>query len=330
MNDSNMYLKGKRVLLIAPKYFGYEREIIKEIENKGGDVTFVPENLEYFSTYHRMIYVYFKSHIEKDRINYYKKRIGLHNGKVDYVLIIRGSSVNEDVVQLIKQYNPDAKLIIYNWDSTDLNPNIVKIYMHFDRVLTFDNHDATKYGWIYRPLFFINDASTNLIHDICFIGSLHSERGVLYRKLKEISINEHIDGIFYLYTKKFYYFKQKYINRNPEYIVTDKKDINFRPLSLQETNKLYSSSKVVIDYTHPKQCGLTMRTIESLGHRCKLITNNKHIQDEVFFDPQNVLIYQGVDISIPKDFLQTEYKDISDEIVDKYSLEYWVREVLGI
>ena len=38
-----MELKGKRVLFIGPKFFGYELEIQKELENLGAKVDFFAE-----------------------------------------------------------------------------------------------------------------------------------------------------------------------------------------------------------------------------------------------------------------------------------------------
>ena len=44
---------------------------------------------------------------------------------------------------------------MYQWDSIKNNPNALSISEEFDEVSTFDVEDSKKYGWKYRPLFYI-------------------------------------------------------------------------------------------------------------------------------------------------------------------------------
>ena len=76
---------------------------------------------------------------------------------------------------------------------------------------------------------------------------------------------------------------------------------------MKETVAVYDKSKSIMDYKFPKQVGLTMRTIESIGHRCKLITNNQQVKFEDFYTPENVYVYDLDSFDIPVDFLKTDY-----------------------
>ena len=82
-----------------------------------------------------------------------------------------------------------------------------------------------------------------------------------------------------------------------------------------------------MDYTHPGQTGFTMRTIEALGNGCKLITNNPLVKDADFYDPNNILVYEGTDVEIPEWFVQTPYRKPDDAIYRKYSLTQWIADI---
>ena len=72
-----------------------------------------------------------------------------------------------------------------------------------------------------------------------------------------------------------------------------------------------------------------MRTIESLGNGCKLITNNRRIEEADFYDERNILVYDDCDLEIPESFLQEPFIPVTEEIYDKYSIEFWVLELLS-
>ena len=106
------------------------------------------------------------------------------------------------------------------------------------------------------------------------------------------------------------------------------KNIKFKPLSIEDTAKLYDKSKIVIDYTTPSQTGLSMRTIECLGHECKIITNNKNIKFEKFYSEENVFIYDD-NIKILPEFIEKPYKKNNDEVMYYYSIKGWIDTILG-
>ena len=60
MKNTTIELKDKRVLLIIPKYFGYEEYIKREFEKKGAVVYMIYENINHISLFYRAIYVFFK------------------------------------------------------------------------------------------------------------------------------------------------------------------------------------------------------------------------------------------------------------------------------
>ena len=316
----------KKLLLIAPKYFEYENIIRQKIEEKGYSVDLIYENIEELSLFYRYIAKILSPYKDNLFRYYYKKRIKRRT--YDIVFVIRGSSITLGTICDIKELSPNAHFFMYQWDSAKNNKNALKIAQYFDSVSTFDPCDSKKYGWKYRPLFYIfnTDCISNRQYDFAYICSLHSNRVKLYNFLKKEYKNKNI--FFYIFSKKLHYLNQKYIIRNKNFRKIKNSEVKHIPLNLKETNKVMSKSKIIVDYTHPDQDGFTMRTIECIGHKCKLITNNRKIKNADFYNPNNVYIYDINNIEIPLSFINSKYCELQKEIHDRYNIDNWIKDLL--
>lgn len=315
--------------MIAPQFYGYEERIKSQIEKEGAKVYLIYENIDRISFFYRFIYVYLKPMKNKVIAQYYKRKIERLPQNIDCIFIIRGSSLTKEVLERIKKKYSGVPLYQYQWDSVESNPNAINIAELCERNFTFDFADSDTYQWRYRPLFFCEDKGIkNREIDISFIGTLHTKRLQIVKQLMEFCKENQYTNFLYLYCNKLIYLKKKYIEHDDKYQGLADGNVKFKSLSLEETNKIYGKSKVVVDYT-AEQTGLTMRTIESIGNGCKLITNNKYIQNTDLYYPENILLYTGVSFDIPKTFVEEPCKRLPLEIRKKYMLENWVREIFG-
>lgn len=317
----------KKAMLILPKFFGYDQEIVNALSSFGFQVTVIYENLDELNLAYRFIYVYGKGLKKPMLENYYNAHCP---GDHDLVLVIRGSTLSEKTVCEIKAKNPAAKFILYQWDSVKNTPTALNIAKYFDKVATFDMHDAKNLGWTYRPLFYCQttNVDTHREYDLAYICSLHSQRIAVLQQIKKYAQGKNLALFSYLFAKKIIYFKQKYFNRNEDFLGLCDEEIRFSSLSLEQTQQIYRKSKIIVDYAHPGQNGFTMRTIESLGHHCKLITNNKNIQYADFYRPENIYIYNMESFEIPDWFLKTPYTPLDDGLFYSYSLTGWLQALL--
>lgn len=78
------------------------------------------------------------------------------------------------------------------------------------------------------------------------------------------------------------------------------------------------------------QRGLTMRNIEMIGLKKKLVTTNKDIIHYDFYNPQNICIIDRSNPIIPDSFIKLPYLDIPQEIYQLYYIESWIRDVLSL
>lgn len=325
-------LTNKNILLICPKFFGYEDVIKSAMEQQGATVDILFENPD--SIYKHYSYIYAHHPRLKEWLNrrYYFNKLPRLIKEKDYVIVIKGSSLTLEIMTMLKEKaSPSCKFIMYQWDSVKINSIALEIAHFFDKIATFDMADAKEYHWKYRPLFYIDYLIKNNMrdNDFLYIGSLHTKRAALLQKLKIIAEQGKYKCKLLLRVSRFSYLKQKYIDKSEDMLGVQKEDFAFKAVSLQSVYKLYSRTKVVVDYANLDQNGLTMRTIEALGSQCKLITNNFNVKHTDFYDENNILVYEGIDISIPKSFVESPYKQIDRRTYHNYSINKWLEDLLG-
>lgn len=323
-------VKDKKVLLIMPCFFGYEKEVKRKLEENGAEVFLVFENMNEINFWYRFVYVYCSSKKEKLMNHYYKQHIKKLPNKIDYVLVVRGDSLSTIILEMLRERYSTAIFSMYQWDSVANNKNASKIARHFDRVATFDMKDAKMYGWKYRPLFYIKELCDGTISrdiDMTYICSIHSKRVYIYNLLKKIADENNLRLYNYMFVKRIRYILHKYIKKDKVFMDVAKSDVFYNSLDIQQTNKIYNRSKIIVDYTHPMQSGLTMRTIESVGHGCKLITNNKNICETPLYN-NNIYIYDEDNFIIPKEFIEREYEPLDKIQMEYYSLDGWLEELI--
>ena len=106
-------------------------------------------------------------------------------------------------------------------------------------------------------------------------------------------------------------------------------EFHFAPMSQNDLLNLYRKSRIIVDMQHPNQTGLTLRTMEALGSKKKLITTNPDIVNYDFFDPQNILVVDRKKPDISEHFFRTTYSPIPKNIYEKYSVDSWLDQILN-
>lgn len=322
----------KRILFINISFYDYNQSIEAKMRELGYEVdSFCEDPKSDFCA--KLInklnsnYLIEKSwQMQDELIN----KIKSQNIKYDVILVIKGEKLKSNFLRDLKHINPTAKLILYLWDDVARVSNFSENKRFYDKIYSFDRIDAAQYGFSFLPLFFCdefrNDGNYEKTFDIYFSGWEHSNRRKFIEKVLSILHSNNMKVYFHLFTSRWKTFKEKLSHLNmkkePEYI-------KYTTLSLQQNADLTKSSKVLIDIPHPTQNGLTMRTIEALGARAKLITTNRDIVKYDFYNPNNILIVDFENPVIDTSFLISPYKSIPDEVVEKYSLANWLLSLLG-
>lgn len=328
-------LQGKNILFLAPAFFNYEFEIKRKMEEMGASVFFYDER-----SVKRPIWRAFLGYapwiFDLHSTRYYNKIIDcIKDVDLDYILVIKSEMIPERILMKLKECFPKAYMCLYLYDSIKHIPGVEKKIPYYDFVSTFDRLDSIGKSNIYfRPLFF-TDAFRNqkpkgeYKYDLAFCGTIHSDRYAVLKQINAQAEKEHwrFYKFFYLQAK-FAFYLFKLLKR--EFRDADLSQFDFEKKSGKELAEAQSMSKAIIDIETPEQIGLTMRTIEMVGLKKKLITTNQDIINYDFYNPKNICVISRSTPLISREFLESEYQDIPVEIYEKYYLNTWVREVLNI
>lgn len=327
-------LTGKSVLFISPVFFGYEQSIRRRLEESGAQVDYFderPANTFWIKAFIRIDPKFLSRIIRK----YYNKIEDIIRYKrYDYVFVINIEAMPPSFLKQIKMYNPKAEFILYMWDSIVNKKNTLYYIPLFDKIFSFDKNDCKQIPIIrFRPLFYLNEykeiaAYSDFEYDFSFIGTAHSDRYQLIRLLQKQIRDKGMRGYWFLYLQSRKLFLWNKFN-NPAFRKARLSDFSYKSLSKDLLLAIIKKSKIVLDIQHPKQSGLTMRTIEMLGAQRKLVTTNSAIREYDFYLPDNILIIDRYSPIIPNRFCNSGYTPLPDIIYYKYSLDGWLEEIFN-
>lgn len=335
MKKRTNYLNGKKILLFSVYFFDYQNIICNKLKELGAKVVLYDERSVSSALEKALLKI--EPYIYKNKTKkYYDKIIEKHKGEIfDYILIIKCDMPDEKILHDIKQAFPKAKMCLHLWDSVRNIPHILDKIKFFDIATSFDRVDCVNYPeFEFRPLFYADefkakDIQSDFLYDISFCGTIHSDRFKILKPIKQQceQLGFRYFGFHYLQSNfiyKFYKFtKEEFRNTKIEEF-----DFNKKPST--EIVNIVNKSRSIVDIQHPKQTGLTMRTVEMLGMKKKLITTNTDIVNYDFYNPNNILIIDREKPKIDFVFLNTSYQNVDEHIYEKYSIECWICDVLGI
>lgn len=324
----NSDLNNNRILYISPKFFGYEKIIKEKLENLGAKVDYFDDRPSNDFLTKVFIRLKFKFLVNKKINKYYDGIFDFIKDKhYDYIFVVSPETFSFKELQTIKNMQPNAKTILYMWDSFK-NKNSFNTIELFDKVFSFDSRDVKKYDLSFLPLFYIDEyeklETKKYEFDLTFVATAHSDRYKIAKDIYKLLDNYNIYYYFYLPNKVMYYIRKYFIK---SYNYGEIQDFNFNPLDHYKIVEVFSKSKVILDINHPSQYGLTMRTFECLGAKKKLITTNKNIMDYDFYNPNNIMIIDRNNMKIDKSFFDSSYEKLEVHIHEKYSIENWLKNI---
>ena len=183
----------------------------------------------------------------------------------------------------------------------------------------------------FRPLFYIKTMQAQRVdsykYDFSFIGTIHSDRAEILYNLKKYCDEHGLTYYYYLYIPgNLLYTMRKatdsYVRKLGQYI-------HLEPTSKKTIAEISENTRCVIDINHPKQTGLTMRTIEMLGLHQKILTTNQNVRNYDFYEPGNQLVIGRDEIKIDKGLLGKPYVSVPEDVYEEYSIHSFVMDIFN-
>jgi len=320
----------KKVLFIAPDFFTYSSIIKNKLIEKGYEVDWFDDRPS-TNIIDKCLLRVNRNFLKRKIHKYFYNKIykSMEEKNYDIVFVILGQSFNEKMFNDLRELNPNARFILYLWDSVENFPHIENLAKAFEKTFSFDSPDCEKYGYQFLPLFYNEEKKGELevIYDVTFIGTIKKGKLPLFNKVKKQLDERYSKNYFYLYLQsKLVYIYNKLFNK--EFKGAKAKDFNYSKLNYIENNNITLQSKIILDIPMARQNGLSMRTFECLGYHKKIITTNKNVLNYDFYRPENIYYYDGEKIDFDNIFFNSDYVEIEEEILQKYSLDSWIDKLL--
>lgn len=277
---------------------------------------FAPQDIKTYESY---------SMLQKNRLsrfvfrllyNFSKQKDRFFNPKLKNCgnkTVIAFDTVNIELIRWIRENNPKNRIIIY-FINTVRNPNLPLKYEELGCELwTFDKEDCKKYHMQFNDWYccYTSEQEKAIKYDVSFIGREKTRRNFLDK--------------FTIYMKDNdikYYYHITHERNNP--IINPFKYKHHIPYA--KMVEIEKKSKAIIELVEPGQNGSTLRLMDCVFNNIKLITNFDNIKFSNLYNPNNIFIVNGEEFNGVKEFLETPFEPYSNEIMKKYSFEYWIEQ----
>lgn len=212
--------------------------------------------------------------------------------------------------QFVNRINPKARVIAWYWHNVGFETQPDKVLGKCE-FWSFDPMDCEKYNMNFNHQYYFKSLiknGENPEYDVYFCGS-DSGRGKVimdfYKKCQDLGLKI-----------KFQIYKPEYEGVPKELIVSHQ---SYAKLTQNNLN-----SRSILEIMRQGQIGATIRQMESLYHKRKLITNCASIKNEPFYNSRNIFIVGERADSELYDFIRSDYDDSTDYLIDKYDVKNWL------
>ena len=216
-------------------------------------------------------------------------------------VILHASERTRRLPKYIHNIKPSMRIIYWYWNP--VNEKSLPQLTHDKNIecWSFDVEDCKKYSMKYNVQYYYSvdhyGAHKNE-YDIYFIGHDKGRCEILNalkQNIEKLGIKIRLD-----------------IVRNNE------KNIPYK-----EVQRRISKANAILEINQAGQIGITLRAMEALFFRKKLVTNNEHIVQEDFYNPNNIFIIGKDDMSHLEDFLSQPYDTVADSFRNKHTIDAW-------
>ncbi len=221
-----------------------------------------------------------------------------------------------ELIRWIKKRAPGKRVILWYWNPVVNSIPVEKAVLSGAELWSFDPNDCKKYGLRYNSQYYMRenlldpDEERKEPKDVFYVGKDKGRSETLY-SLKQVFDANGITYNFHLvqYNKQGSspYFEYKEL------------------LKYHEVLQNIASSKAIIDLVSEEQSGLTIRPIEALLYKKKLITDMKGISAFKIYNPKNVFILGADNIEDLPDFIHSPFDEKDyDSLCEFYLMEAWL------
>jgi hypothetical protein len=340
----NKYGENKTIILVMPSYVGLNDMFVKNLELLGFNVINLPiEPYKYQNIFERVNNAFrktflndksFKIKLRDENLLTKAKKTISKSFKADYALFIRADMISIELIDFIKHHSKHT--VAYHWDGLEIYPEIFPKINLFDDFYVFDEDDIKKfpdYNVKLTTNFYFDFSNesialksyNNISPKLFYIGAPNSEKITEILCFLKILKNTNLELNFMLLGLSKKVRKEiKDLLPSSTFLKTT--------LNYNETLKLSNNADVLVDFVFHLHSGLSLRFYEAISYGKKMITNNVQVKNYDFYDDNNIFIWDGKQLDLAEllKFIHSPYRELSDEIKQKYAFSSWLANLLNI
>lgn len=234
----------------------------------------------------------------------------------DDKIIVFDSAANARYLNWLCHTYRDKRVILWFWNPAKNMDNYAYLHPRVE-CWSYCKRDAKEYGMLLNTQFYF-DCLAQEAEAACslpagqppralFIGREKGREDKLKKLSKSLAENGIIPDFRLIYP--------------PKYSLVPSLRENLIPY--REVVDAVKASQIIVDLYVDAGAGLSLRAMEALFFRKKLITNRSLMRGEDFYNSQNIYILGHESRSI-KEFLEETYADVDPAIRDRYLLSNWL------
>lgn len=236
-------------------------------------------------------------------------------------IIIFANKLYYSVIKWMNTCYPQIRIIVWYWNPVSSCKLDLKDLKNVE-CWSFDKEDCLHYGFKYNTTFYTPDisedqGSNKIIYDAFFVGE---DKG-RYFLLKNLEKELNAQGLI----TKFIITSPRWTNIKLNKLWKMKKRNYDKAISYAEVIHYIKQSKMIVDIYQKGQTGLSLRPMEALFYKKKILTNNKYIKQSNFYNENNIFLLGKDNVSSIKCFLEKPYQKIDFNILESYSFEAWFK-----
>ena len=285
---------SRTCLLILPRsFYSFARTIEKTLVELGYETTVANE--EYPENPLGKVLAKLDLPIARSITRRVIRRRFLAGRHYDLVLIIKGRGIGPKLMGDLRRHAD--RVVGYHFDALAYDRATKRWAEGCDRVSTFDYRDATAQGWPLVELFSTEKPPAEAAPIAIGFSAIMRNHSNRLRYLDDVAQALDIDpsdAFVYIFEQDIRSLALNFL-KQPRLYWRWRKSIHRTPLPYDDYRRVLATSDFTIDYAHPKQSGLTMRSFEALANGAKLITNNPNVRASKHFDAEHGIVFSPWD-----------------------------------
>ncbi|MDZ4180231.1 MAG: hypothetical protein U1E29_13530 [Coriobacteriia bacterium] len=210
--------------------------------------------------------------------------------------------LNPAYLQYVRRAYPRSALclILLNPLDENVSERLNRVESLYDVIITCNEADATRRGWLYHPDCYSrvpSEIGAVAQSDVCFIGTAKDRVATahaVYTRIRETGLA----CDFWI------------VGKEQEYPESDGFRYLSRMLPYSEYLARIGATKCILEIVARDAHYCTLRTMEAVTYEKKLLTTNRMIVEEPFFQAENIQVFRNAE-DIDVGFIQLPYSPLA-------------------